>query len=243
MSDFIYAIGDIHGQFKKLLTRHQQIEAHGGKDAQIVHIGDLIDRGPESSAVLDYLIDGIAVGRNWIVLKGNHDLRLPMFYRDKDETDPNSRFHWLDEPLGGRETIASYGVDTSFERTRDGIWQDFRMKAPVEHAEFIDNLPLTFETDTHFFVHAGVDPDFDLNNQVDDDLLWIRKPFLDSFKDFGKIVVHGHTPAKTIERYDNRINIDTGAGYGKTLSAIAISGDDVFEIDERGATKVPRLPF
>ena len=79
-----------------------------------------------------------------------------------------------------------------------------------------------------------------LDAQAEDELLWIRRPFLDDPRDHGALVVHGHTPVDRVTHYGNRLNIDTGAGYGRTLSAVVIEGDRVWLLGPGG--RQPVLP-
>ncbi|WP_346429690.1 metallophosphoesterase [Paracoccus sp. DMF-8] len=105
----IHAIGDIHGELDKLRDLHARIEARAGRDAQIVHVGDLIDRGPDSRGVVEYLREGQARGRNWMVLRGNHDRFLPRFLENPEWVDP-ALSHPLTWPvhhgLGAAATLA-----------------------------------------------------------------------------------------------------------------------------------------
>ena len=93
----IYAIGDIHGHLDLLLQAHERIARDGGRDARIVHLGDLIDRGPDSRGVVEHLMQGQAAGRDWIVLRGNHDPALPEFLRDPHWVDPRAAMpaNWM----------------------------------------------------------------------------------------------------------------------------------------------------
>jgi serine/threonine protein phosphatase 1 len=77
-----------------------------------------------------------------------------------------------------------------------------------------------------------------LDLQVEDDLIWIRGEFLDSTADHGALVVHGHTPVEAVEHHANRLNIDTGAGYGHPISAVVIEGHDVWQLTETGRMRV-----
>jgi serine/threonine protein phosphatase 1 len=82
-----------------------------------------------------------------------------------------------------------------------------------------------------FFVHAGVKPNVELSRQKLSDLLWIRDEFLSSNEDFGKIIVHGHTPTREVEARLNRINIDTGAFATGRLTCLVIEGESLSVID------------
>ena len=109
MSQPLYALGDIHGQFDLLQDALAQIEHDGGRDAAVVFIGDLTDRGPDSRKVIDLLIGEITAGRNWIVIKGNHDRMFGWFMQDHPKMDPELLLgmDWLVPRIGGRTTLAS----------------------------------------------------------------------------------------------------------------------------------------
>jgi len=93
------------------------------------------------------------------------------------------------------------------------------------------NLREAFASGDFFFVHAGVKPDVDLAHETENDLLWIRHEFLSSSRDFGKIIIHGHTPTTEIELRSNRINIDTGAFATGRLTCLVIEGETLSLID------------
>ena len=124
----------------------------------------------------------------------------------------------------------SYELRPSFNSTLDEQLYLARSLArifPPGHAEFLRNLDLTFTCGDFFFVHAGVRPGVPLHLQRDEDLLWIREEFLSSEQDFGKVIVHGHTPVMEPEFRPNRINIDTGAFATGRLSCLVIEGDQL----------------
>ena len=209
----LYAIGDIHGQLGMLLTALERIEADGGVDAQIIFLGDYVDRGPDSRGVIDTLIQGKAQGRNWITLKGNHDRMFQWFMEDVPRHDPHMLvgYHWFHERLGGVETMASYGI-TFDDRTR---LQDVHAQAcpivPQSHVDFLNALPVTHETDDLLFVHAGIRPGVPIADQTEEDLVWIRQEFHTHTDPHPKLIVHGHTPVDAATHYGNRVNLDTGA--------------------------------
>ena len=233
----IYAMGDIHGQLAMLRGAHALIEADrravGDSGAPVIHIGDLIDRGPDSRGVIQFLIDGIAEGQDWIVLKGNHDRFFSLFLDDGATTDGRLRrgLSWLSSSMGGMETLASYGIRRKFLESEDTLLDRARAAVPKAHIDFIKGLPLYHETETHLFVHAGIVPDVPLDQQEEDNLIWIRDPFLYHLGDHPWLVVHGHTPIDAPEHYGNRVNLDTGAGYGERLMPVVIEGDDIFVLD------------
>lgn len=242
----IYAIGDIHGQLEMLRDAHARIAADRARvndpAAPVVHVGDLVDRGPDSCGVIDHLIDGIERGERWIVLAGNHD---QMFLTHIDAAQGNMhvgmpRLSWLDPHLGGRDTLASYGIGTGMLARRSKILKETREKVPDSHHRFLRRLPLWHETRDLLFVHAGIRPGVPLREQKADDLVWIRGEFLEDFRPHPWLVVHGHTPVERPKHYGNRVNIDTGAGYGEPLTAVVFEGRDVWVLKDGG--RVPLSP-
>ena len=237
----LYAIGDIHGQLDLLKAAHERVFRDGGRDATIAHVGDLIDRGPESRGVVDHLLQGQRAGRRWIVTRGNHDRFLPAFLRRPDWIDPGvgSAEHWVDHPgLGAAETLASYGLDPGLPRDR--LLAEARRAVPAEHADFLATLPLWFLHPEGLVVHAGIRPGVDLRDQSEQDLVWIRKGFLDSEADHGPLIVHGHTALQTATHHGNRLNLDGGAAYGRPLCAVVIEGGAVHLLTDDG--RVPLIP-
>ena len=243
----IYAIGDIHGQVDMLRGAHARIAADravtSDPDAPVVHLGDLVDRGPDSRGVIDLLIRGLTDGAPWIVLKGNHDRMFLNFLQSGIAHDSGLRreLTWLDPPLGGDRTLASYGVQLRRWTSLRSAWDAAVAAVPQEHLEFLLNLPLMHQTKDLLFVHAGIRPGVPIGDQVEEDLVWIRRPFIEDTRDHGKIVVHGHTPVETPEHYGNRIDIDTGAGFGRALTAAVFEGRDCFILTENG--REPLLPY
>ncbi|SFJ12104.1 metallophosphoesterase family protein [Jannaschia pohangensis] len=243
-----YAIGDLHGyadQFDRTLAL---VEADGGADAPIVFLGDYVDRGPDARGVLDRLIAGVDQGRNWTVLLGNHDRMFLRFLRSGDIHDPaiKSGKSWLHPALGGPTTLASYGVSTPHtadmaNERGDAARKELRAAAleavPETHLSFLENLPRIHITDAQVFVHAGIRPGLPLGMQVEDDLIWIREPFLTDRRDHLRLVVHGHTPVDTPTHYGNRLNLDTGAGYGHPATAALVDGTRAWAVT--GAGRVP----
>ena len=238
----IYAIGDIHGQLEKLTDAHDLIAkdriAAGADDALVVHLGDLTDRGPNSRGVLDFLISGIAAGQPWMSIKGNHDRMFAGFMRDADHHDPGLRasLSWLDPRLGGNTTLRSYGVTKSLLQSHRAFHTEAVSAVPEAHIAFLEELPVCHQTKDVFFAHAGIRPGVPFNEQLENDLLWIRDGFLDNDDDHGALIVHGHTPVKTPTHLGNRINLDTGAGYGHALTAAVFEGPDCFILGKNGRT-------
>jgi len=182
----------------------------------IVHVGDLVDRRPNSKGVLDYMIRGHDEGRPWVTLKGNHDRLFEWFLKHPERKDPILRpdYTWLHPRMGGRDTLASYGVSVDDDYDLMTLHDEALKTVPKAHLEFA------------------------LEKQTEDDLLWIRQEFHKSTQMHPKIVVHGHTPVDNATHYGNRINIDTGAAYERPLSTILISPDGVFLLDGSGRSEL-----
>lgn len=241
-----YAIGDIHGHIDLLRAAHDRIAddmaRHG--PGPIIHVGDLVDRGPDCRGVIDYLAAGMVRGENWIILKGNHDRMFTRFLRDPFEAEPGLRsdLGYLNPKIGGAATLASYGVRNAADRPVKPVHAEAMAAVPPTHVTFIDNLPVMHRFDEVVFVHAGIRPGIPLNDQSETDLLWIRGPFLDDPLPHGPLIVHGHTAIDRPTLYGNRLNIDSGAAYGGPLSAVVIEGRDVFHLTATGRVALPITP-
>lgn len=221
-----YVVGDIHGRADLLRRLHVLIDddARGvpaGTKRIVVYIGDYVDRGPESRAVIDCLLEEPLADFEQVFLKGNHEDALLQFLED-----PTTGPEWFS--IGGDATLLGYqvgvlpGVATE-ERLLD-IQRQLESAIPREHLDFFDRLRLSFEAGDYLFVHAGIDPERSLARQRPADLLWIREDFLMSEKMYEKIVVHGHTPHAEPEVKPNRIGIDTGAYYSNRLTCLVLEG-------------------
>jgi len=222
----LYVIGDIHG-CASLLDRLIDAIASDlgdmpGDECLTVTLGDYIDRGPASNSVLDRLAIN-PFPTPYVGLKGNHEDLLEAFLSDPERGDD-----W--RLCGGLETLHSYGVDvTSVMRGRNyaAAAQALEAAMPPAHVEFLASLKLSLTIGRYFLCHAGVRPGVPLHRQFKDDLLWIRDEFLDSRSDFGKIVIHGHTPTHQPELRPNRINVDTGAFMTGRLTCAILEGTSV----------------
>ena len=233
----LYAIGDIHGQSAQLDSALALIEADGGRDAPHVFLGDLPDRGPDTKGVIDRLMAGQAAGRDWTVILGNHDRMFLRFVRDGVEHDPaiTSGKGWLFPALGGPATLASYGVagaDESADRT--ALLAEARAAVPRAHLDWLAERPLWHRAQGHLFVHAGIRPGVPIEDQSEEDLIWIRDGWLDDTRDHGEMVVHGHTALDHPRHEGNRINLDGGAGYGRPLVPAVLDGGLWFILSEAG---------
>lgn len=240
----VYAIGDIHGHLSLLQGAHDLIArdraANGSAVAPIIHIGDLVDRGPDSAGVLRYLREGVARGENWQVLIGNHDRLLVNFVRQPDWHDPGLRrgLDYLHPGIGGRTTLQSYGVDARALDDLATARAEARELVPDSDLEFIATRPRMIDMGEQLFVHAGIRPGVALDQQSEDDLLWIRDPFLLDPRNHGPLVVHGHTALTRARHYRNRLNIDSSAAYGGPLSAVVLEGRKVWLLTPEGRSEL-----
>jgi serine/threonine protein phosphatase 1 len=223
-----YAIGDIHGHLDLLRRAHDLIEddraRHGLRDTPVVHLGDLVDRGPDSAGVIRTLAEGIAAGHDWHVLRGNHDRMFAAFLDDPLQRDPGLRaeYSWLHPRIGGAATLESYGLHAPGDRPLAPVLDEARAAVPARDRAFLAALPGHLLVGGTLFVHAGIRPGVALADQTATDLCWIREPFLSHSGPHPWLVVHGHTAVTVAEHHGNRVNIDTGAAYGGPLTAVVI---------------------
>jgi len=222
----IYAVGDVHGRADLLdpilLRIRKDFMASPAPRAVQVFLGDYIDRGPASRAVLDRFTTRLHVMET-VFLKGNHEAFMEAFLES-----PSVLSDW--RQYGGLETLTSYGLYPSLNPNATEqleLANALRTRLPAAHLNFLRSLRPSFSCGDFFFVHAGVKPGVPLSDQREEDLLWIRDEFLLYEHSFGKIVVHGHTPVREPEIRSNRINIDTGAYATGHLTCIRIEGDSI----------------
>ena len=217
----VYVIGDIHGRsdlLDKMIARvEQDFERHPTLDGLTVTLGDYVDRGPDSPGVLDRLAKN-PFPTPYTALKGNHEALFEAFL-----SDPAVASQW--RRFGGLETLHSYGVSVAAVMVGKGFEEAsaaLRYAVPEEHFRFLGSLQLATSVGDYFLCHAGVRPGIPLERQSAEDLLWIRDEFLNSRTGFGKIIVHGHSPAAEPEILPNRINIDTGAYATGRLTCLVL---------------------
>lgn len=212
----VYAVGDVHGCADRLRTLHRLIRADLAARpiaaARLIHLGDLIDRGPDSAGVLDLLAGRLPCAT--INLRGNHEAALAEALRG----DAAAATDWLIG--GGRESLRSWRADPDAPAT-------WAAAIPPAHRRLLDALELYYCEGGYAFVHAGIRPGITLRRQAAADLLGIRQPFLSSTADHGHVVVHGHTPNFAIEVRSNRIGIDTAAVFGGKLTCAVLEADRI----------------
>ncbi len=218
----VYAVGDVHGCLDRLRALHRLIARdladRPAASVTLIHLGDYVDRGPNSAGVLDLLRNGAPpTGVGSVVnLQGNHDA---MMTETLARRAPDLARLWLAN--GAEATLRSFGVDDIDD---PAVWA---ARIPAEPVEFLRQAPVTHQAGRYIFVHAGLRPGVALAAQTREDMLWIREPFLSSDADFGAVVVHGHTPVAAPVLRPNRIGIDTGAVMGGHLTCAVLEADRV----------------
>lgn len=216
----IYAVGDVHGCLAEMTELERMIVDDASPiagDKWIVYLGDCIDRGPNSAGVLDKLLAPAPNGLRRICLAGNHEaMALAYLTHGQRGTD------WLG--FGGREFLASYGLSASALQSLPGRARQAAIDShiPAEHIAFLRDLPLSLSVPGCVLVHAGLRPGVPLDQQREEDLLWIRDEFFSAPPQPGVLVVHGHTPAIEPVVADGRICVDTGAFATGILTAVRL---------------------
>ncbi|WP_417838176.1 metallophosphoesterase family protein [Tritonibacter scottomollicae] len=240
MTKPIYAIGDIHGQTAQLDRALELIAADGGPEAEVVFVGDYVDRGPDSRGVIARLMQGQAEGRNWTCLKGNHDRMFEWFMEDTPRHDPHLLvgYHWFHERIGGVATLGSYGLEVPDRIRLEDLHRQAKATVPEDHVAFLRNLSLSHLSGDLLFVHAGVRPGTALADQAENDLVWIRDGFLDHAAPHPWLVVHGHTAEQHPVHYGNRVDIDCGAGYGRALVPVVFEGTQAWCLTDEGRQRL-----
>lgn len=228
----VYAVGDIHGRFDLVQLLVEQVladdAARGPAQTSLIFLGDLVDRGPESAQVVEFLRQLHAERPHTRFLLGNHEEVMLKAVRGDEKA---LAFFCK---IGGRETILSYGITE--HAYRDAGYSElmamFQARVPQAHIDFLEQFEDLILIGDYAFVHAGVRPDEPLANQKAANLRWIRDEFLDHRgPPLEKIVVHGHTVSDEIEVRSHRIGLDTGAYASGKLSAMG------FEHDQRWAVQ------
>ncbi len=226
-----YAVGDVHGRLdllEELLDRiDQDLRDRPARRVLLVMLGDLIDRGPNSRGVVECMRTFRHDQIKPYFLAGNHEEVLLRILRG----ERGILASWL--KFGGAECLMSYGcdpvqLDAKNERT---ALQAVARAIPEDHARFIASFSDTLSFGDYLFVHAGIRPGTDLSLQKQNDLRWIRSPFLEDESDHGVMIVHGHSISVAVEERSNRIGIDTGAYRTGILTALAIEGESRWIVD------------
>lgn len=223
----IYALSDIHGCYDALIEAERCVIADArtipGRKL-LLFLGDYVDRGPRSNEVLQHLCEPPPAGFDRYILCGNHDDVFLKFLKD-----PRANSHWLE--FGAFQTLASYGVDAEYLLFQEGrsieeLGEAVLQAIPPAHVELLRSLPIAITFGPLLFVHAGIRPAIPLAEQTDEDLIWIRDPFLSEGPQLPMLVVHGHTPVSRPVFGNQRIGIDTAAAMGGSLTVLKIAGGE-----------------
>lgn len=215
------AIGDIHGcatALERLLTEIQPTN-----DDMVIGLGDYVDRGMESSRVIDILIDLVSKTR-LVPLIGNHELMMYHgLYGEKSDLE-----YWYQH--GGNATIASYGGRAE--------------NIPQHHLTFLSHCVRFHETDSHFFLHANYDPRLSLEEQPDDVIFWKHlKVEIPPPHPNGKIAVVGHTPQPygDVINFGHVVAIDTYCYGDQWLTALDVESGQIWQANNRGELRMTTL--
>ena len=217
----VYAIGDVHGCADRLGALHGMIaadlQADPAEQPLLLHLGDYVDRGPDSAGVVRRLAAGpVLPGVAMVCLCGNHEQMMLAALQG----EPDMVANWLRNGAGA--TLRSWGLG---HRDDPAAWRAGMMA----ELPFLEGLANFYQRDGYVFVHAGLRPGVPLARQSTEDMLWIREEFLDWIGPVlpeapEMVVVHGHTPRSRPEIARRRIGLDTGAVAGGALTCAVLEG-------------------
>jgi len=223
----VYAVGDVHGRIDLLRQLEQRIVEDAAAQSAtchnlLVYLGDYVDRGFDSRRVIEHLAQEPPEGFDRYLLLGNHDLWFRAFLEGEAVGESWLRF-------GGDATLLSYGVSLALDQPEESRLATAQAmldaKVPASHRALLESLELMLPMGDYLFCHAGIRPDVPLDKQLEQDLLWIREPFLSWTGECGKIIVHGHTVEDMPVVRRNRIGIDTGACFNGNLTSLVLEGE------------------
>ena len=216
-----FVIGDIHGCLDELASLVEALPLE--RSDRLIFLGDYIDRGPDSKEVVSYLIElQSRAAPELIFLKGNHEdmflsyLGLPGRHGDMFLYN------------GGGPTLASYAISP---RSRPS---EALTSIPSSHLEFFRRLRIYYVAPPFFCVHAGIDPAVSLDEQDEEEMLWIRDQFILSRHTLPYTVLFGHTPQEEVMFHlPYKVGLDTGLVYGNKLSCLELEEQVLFQIGRR----------
>jgi serine/threonine protein phosphatase 1 len=214
----LFAVGDIHGCADEVEALLEALRLRAAD--KVVFLGDYVDRGPSPRRVIDRLIE-LRDSRacRTVFLRGNHEDMFLDFLGEEGRHGEAFLFN------GGRVTLASYGVPPSLPRNQ------VRDQLPASHLEFLRGLELIHDDAPFLFVHAGVSPIRRLEDQLDEDLLWIREEFIRNRHPFPRTIVFGHTPQREVFWHlPFKIGLDTGCVYGNRLSCLELTEGTLVQV-------------
>jgi serine/threonine protein phosphatase 1 len=216
----LFAIGDIHGCPDELSAILNAIKPVRGDT--VVCVGDYVDRGPSARDVIELLLDRERqAGAEFVFLKGNHEDMMSAFLGLPGNYGDSFLFN------GGVITLESYGVgERELSEARDHI--------PDPHLDFVKRLATSYLRPPYLFVHAGVVPALEMEEQRVEDMLWIRQEFIFSPHKLGSTVVFGHTPMRAVMvDLPYKLGIDTGLVYGGKLTCIELTEGVLYQVGRR----------
>lgn len=227
----VYAIGDIHGRNDLLNILMEKIAADDREreeaQSEIIFLGDLVDRGPDSSGVIE---TAMALKRELgdvRFLMGNHE---EVYLKAASGDEKAVKFF---NRIGGKETILSYDISIKeyMEMDHAALAERIPNLFPESHMKFVESFEDQIIIGDYAFVHAGIRPGLALSEQEPQDLRWIREEFLSAKEPHEKVIIYGHTINDDVVEKSNRIGIDTGAYYSEKLTAIGLQEADRWYID------------
>lgn len=234
--DRIYVIGDIHGCPKEpeILLRHLEKNEGLSNEDLVIFLGDYIDRGPDTKAVIELVLDFKNKFPNTRFLKGNHEDMMLDFLGFGGNLGQAFLYN------GGLETIQSYGISVFAPSN------EMAEALPKDHFRFFCELESVLVVDKFVCVHAGLNPLRDIDNQQDDEIFWIRDEFLNNIHTFDKTVIFGHTPHQEIfEHLPYKVGIDTGLVFGNKLTCVELSFGRILQVKRNSLevdSRVIKLP-
>lgn len=232
----VLAIGDLHGCYEQAFQLLDIAITEGWlQDRFVVFLGDIVDRGPDTAGTIDLLLDFCNLHPQTTFCCGNHDLSLAKGLGLVDS--PHQAYYWRRMPKRNGATLLSYGA-------RDG--EELLEKMPDSHKEFLVNMPWSVEHPDYLFVHAGIDHLEPYEGQIRqlrnrDTSLWKPKWLHDCglafavLKDSEKVIVSGHTTLSAPYVGQDRILLDTGAGYDGPLTACLLPEKVLIQIPPQEA--------
>jgi serine/threonine protein phosphatase 1 len=220
----LFAIGDLHGCPDELEVLLEHI---GPSSADtLVFLGDYVDRGPAVRMLMDRLVELRSEPVGTVFLRGNHEDMLLHYlgYRGRHGSVYLAN--------GGGATLRSYGIAQSMSG------KSAAAMIPPSHLQFLLDLALSFARDRYLFVHAGIRPGTPLDEQDEEDLLWIREEFFTRNHQLPYTIVYGHTPDREARvQLPYHIGLDTGLVYGNKLSCLDVTNERLLQV-QRGGKRV-----
>jgi serine/threonine protein phosphatase 1 len=212
----LFAIGDIHGCVDELATMLRSIAPARGDT--VVFVGDYVDRGPSANDVIELLLDAEDSEAELVFLKGNHEDMMLSFLGLPGHYGESFLFN------GGTQTLESYGIG-------EGDMEESSQRIPAAHVDFLKRLGTSYYRPPYFFVHAGIAPLRQLEEQSVEDMLWIRQEFIFHPHQTGATVVFGHTPMRAVMvDLPYKLGIDTGLVYGGKLTCLEFTEGVAYQV-------------